>query len=70
MNGSVNRQELYNLVWSEPMLKVAAQFEVSFSYMARICTLLNVSRPERGYWLSSLLGRQISIFQLAPDHGP
>jgi hypothetical protein len=32
------------------MLKVAARFGVSSSYMARVCTLLNVPRPARGYW--------------------
>ena len=47
---SLTRQQLYELVWSEPMLKVAARYDVSSSYMARVCTLLNVPRPERGYW--------------------
>ena len=32
------------------MLKLAARFGVSSSYLARICTLLNVPRPDRGYW--------------------
>lgn len=46
----LSRDELYRLVWSEPMTKIAEQFDVSGSYLARICTLLNVPRPERGYW--------------------
>jgi hypothetical protein len=50
VDASLTREALYELVWSEPMLKVAARFGVSSSYMARICTLLNVPRPERGYW--------------------
>ena len=49
-DGPVSREALYEMVWSEPMLRVAARFGVSSSYMARICTLLNVPRPERGYW--------------------
>jgi hypothetical protein len=44
----VTREELYALVWSEPMVRVAERFDVSSSYMARICTLMNVPRPERG----------------------
>lgn len=32
------------------MLKVAARFGVSSSYMARVCTELRVPRPERGHW--------------------
>jgi hypothetical protein len=46
----VSRETLYELVWSQPMLKVATRYGVSSSYMARVCTLLNVPRPERGYW--------------------
>jgi len=34
----VSREELYELVWSAPMIKVAEKFKVSGSYMARICT--------------------------------
>ena len=39
------------------MLKVAARFGVSSSYMARICTLLDVPRPERGYWAKLAVGK-------------
>ena len=53
----LTRAELYALVWSEPMLKVGARLGVSSSYMARICTLLKVPRPERGYWLLDRLKR-------------
>ncbi len=53
----VTRDELYKLVWCEPMTKVAGQFNVSGSYLARICTLLNVPRPERGYWAKLKYGK-------------
>ena len=39
------------------MLKVAARFDVSSSYMARICGLMNVPRPERGYWAKMAVGK-------------
>jgi hypothetical protein len=55
--GIVSREELYKLVWAEPMLKVAAQFGVSSSYMARVCTSMNVPRPERGYWAKLAVGK-------------
>jgi hypothetical protein len=45
------------MVWSEPMLRVAARFGVSSSHMARVCTLLNVPRPERGYWAKLAVGK-------------
>jgi hypothetical protein len=36
----ISRDELYRLVWSQPMTKVAEQFNPSGSYLARICTQL------------------------------
>jgi hypothetical protein len=53
----VSREELYELVWSVPMVKVAEKFKVSGSYMARICTNLNIPRPERGYWAKLAFGK-------------
>ena len=53
----MTREDLYVLVWTEPMLKVAARFGVSSSYMARVCMLLNVPRPERGYWAKLAVGK-------------
>ena len=54
---SWTRESLYALVWTEPMLKVAARFDVSSSYMARVCALLDVPRPERGYWAKMVVGK-------------
>jgi hypothetical protein len=56
---TLSRSQLYELVWAEPMLKVAARFEVSSSYMARVCALMNVPRPERGYWAKLALGQKL-----------
>ena len=56
-DGPVSREALYEMLWSEPMIRVAARFGVSSSYMARVRTLLNVPRPERGYWAKLAVGR-------------
>ncbi|QEZ44130.1 hypothetical protein [Cupriavidus oxalaticus] len=55
--GVISRESLYELVWAVPMLKVAARFGVSSSYMARVCTVLNVPRPARGYWAKLAVGK-------------
>lgn len=55
--GMVTREELYALVWSQPMTKVCEQFDVSSSYMARVCTTLNVPRPPRGHWQKLAVGK-------------
>lgn len=53
----VTRDELYALVWAEPMLKVAERYGVSSSYLARVCTNLRIPRPHRGYWAKLAVGK-------------
>lgn len=53
----IAREELYELVWSMPMTKVAEKFSVSGSYMARVCSVLGVPRPERGNWAKLEVGK-------------
>ncbi len=55
--GVILREELYRLVWAEPMTKIAARFEVSGSYLARVCETLNVPQPPRGYWAKLEVGK-------------
>lgn len=53
----VSRERLYEEVWAEPMTKVALKYNVSSSFMARVCTWLNVPRPERGHWAKLVVGK-------------
>jgi hypothetical protein len=53
----ISREDLYELVWSMPMTKAAKRFLVSGSYLARICALLRVPRPKRGYWAKLEVGK-------------
>jgi len=54
----VTREDLYREVWAEPMTKVAARYQVSSSFLARVCQDLNVPRPGRGYWAKLAFGKQ------------
>src|ERR1700748_3404956 len=45
----VTREELYEQVWREPMLRLAQRYGVSSTYLASVCVNLRVRRPERGY---------------------
>ncbi|WP_321968628.1 hypothetical protein [Paraburkholderia tropica] len=65
----VTREKLYELVWSEPMLKIAARYGVSSSYLARVCTRLRVPRPARGYWAKLAAGLHSKIPEL-PESRP
>ena len=57
----ISREDLYQLVWSEPMLRVAERFGVSSSYLARVCTNLNIPRPQRGYWAKLAVGKTLPV---------
>ena len=53
----LSREQLYELVWREPMLRVGERFGVSSSYLARVCTELRVPRPPRGFWAQLEFGK-------------
>ncbi|MCU0510732.1 MAG: hypothetical protein MUC34_20645 [Anaerolineae bacterium] len=53
----VTREDLYELVWREPMLRVAERHAVSSSFLARVCSVMNVPRPPRGYWAKLEFGK-------------
>ena len=52
-----NRAELYEKVWSQPMRILAQQYGVSDVYLARVCRLLRIPLPGRGYWAKKTFGR-------------
>ncbi|WP_366923891.1 hypothetical protein MFMK1_000810 [Metallumcola ferriviriculae] len=45
-----NREKLYEQVWANPVVDVAAQYGVSDVAIHKICKSLNVPVPPRGYW--------------------
>lgn len=65
----IERNQLYELVWSKPMTEVAEQFEVSDKSIAKICDKLNVPYPEVGYWRKIEVGEKPSK-RLLPDVPP
>jgi hypothetical protein len=46
----LTREELYTLVWSAPMVKVAKQFGLSDVGLKKICRKHDIPVPGRGYW--------------------
>jgi hypothetical protein len=54
-----NRDELYKLVWSEPMTKAATAYGVSDVALAKMCRELDVPVPNRGYWQKVAAGQKL-----------
>ena len=46
----LSREELYELVWSEPLLTLSKRFGLSDNGLRKRCKSLNVPTPPRGYW--------------------
>ena len=63
---AVSRETLYEEVWADPMIKVASRYEVSGSFLARVCERLNVPRPPRGYWAQLAVGKACARPPLPP----
>ena len=47
---TVNRNELYKQVWSEPVSRLAPKYGISDVGLKKICKKLNVPTPPLGYW--------------------
>lgn len=55
----VNRRELYDQVWSVPMARLAKEYGLSDSGLAKICRKHNIPRPPRGYWAKTAAGQKL-----------
>jgi hypothetical protein len=66
----VSRERLYQEVWAEPMTTIALRYKVSSSFLARICTRLNVPRPDRGYWAKLAAGKKTPKCPPLPNAAP
>jgi hypothetical protein len=47
---TLSRDDLYELVWSKPMLELAKDFGISDRGLAKRCKRLGIPVPGRGYW--------------------
>ena len=53
---AVSREKLHEEIWAEPITKVAKRYDVSDSFLVRVCKRLNVPRPPMGYWAKLAAG--------------
>jgi len=66
MSQEFTRQELYDLVWSEPMQKLAKRFGLSDVGLAKACRSADIPRPGRGYWARLAAGKRVVKTALPP----
>lgn len=49
-NTTFTRQELYDLVWSKPVIHIAKEYGFSDNGIRKICKKYNIPLPKSGYW--------------------
>ncbi len=62
----LTREELYDLVWSESMSKLARRLGLSDRGLAKACARANVPVPGRGYWAKLKHGKRVHRPPLPP----
>ncbi|MBI3939686.1 MAG: hypothetical protein HY315_02525 [Acidobacteria bacterium] len=56
---SIRREDLYNQVWSEPLLRPAKQYALSDVGLAKICRKMQIPLPGVGYWQKKQYGQAV-----------
>ncbi|MEA2984634.1 MAG: hypothetical protein QOD94_888 [Alphaproteobacteria bacterium] len=56
---TLTREQLYDLVWSEPMRSLAKKVGISDVAIAKQCRRADVPVPERGYWNKLQAGMEV-----------
>ncbi|MEM8804293.1 MAG: hypothetical protein AAGF55_17340 [Pseudomonadota bacterium] len=58
-SATITREELYRAVWTTPMSRLAEDYGLSDSGLAKICRRENIPRPPRGYWAKHAAGKAL-----------
>lgn len=58
------RQELYDLVWSMPLIKIAKKYQISDNGVKKRCKKYNIPLPGLGYWRKVELGYTVTKAKL------
>lgn len=61
---AITRSELYQLVWSKPMISLAKQFEISDVGLRKICKKMAIPLPKIGHWQRVKAGKKIKMPEL------
>ncbi len=60
------RKELYDQVWSAPMIKLAKRYGLSDRGLSKICNKHYIPCPPRGYWAKLQAGKKVKKIPLPP----
>lgn len=52
-----NRVDLYNEVWSQPLVRLSQKYGISDVRLGKVCRRLEIPHPGRGYWAKKAVGQ-------------
>ena len=67
---TITRTQLYELVWTTPIQKLATRFGLSDVGLAKVCKRHKIPRPPRGYWAKLANGKRVRKFPLSEVKDP
>lgn len=53
----IKRENLYHVIWKEPMQQVADRYQIAVKQLKEICKYLEVPTPDSGYWAKYKAGK-------------
>ncbi len=65
---TLNRKELYDLVWSTPLTTLAKQFEITPAKIKSICREKKIPLPDPGFWEKMKHKKEVQITELPIDN--
>lgn len=60
----LTREQLYDLVWSTPMIQLAKKYNISDNGLRKICKRMNIPTPDSGYWTKLKFNKPVKKVKL------
>ena len=61
---TLTRKELYNLVWEQPLSRLAKKYKISDNGLRKICKRMNIPIPAMGHWQKIRYGKRVIVTKL------
>jgi hypothetical protein len=65
---TITRQELYDMVWKEPMTSIAKKYNISDNGLRKICIKLQIPLPKSGHWMKLRAGKKVKVIPLPTSY--
>lgn len=64
----LSRKDLYDLVWTQPLLTLAKKYQISDVGLRKACIRMNIPTPRVGYWQKLQFGKNQKKIPLPGNH--